>query len=224
MHQRSFQMSKMFRILALSIAVLLLMASAGQAQTFQLSWYDSTGTTQINSLTVAPNSSFSARVYMTQTSGPPNYLENTGMFAFSVALDVGNATAPVSITSTSNMIRNPIFDEQPAGGLSLTSTNAQFSASANTNFPVLAPAGTNRILLGTVNFQMGASGSQLITASDGSLFNVDALGNNMFPISGTLLAVVPEPSTILLIGAGCHGLGRLIVRRRKAAVAPVLAA
>jgi hypothetical protein len=207
--------------LVLSYAVFPERASA---QTFQLAWYDETGTNPISLVEVAPSSSFTARVYMTQTSGTANYLGTVGMFGMSVAMDVGSASSPVRINALSDMVTNPQFDDSLPSGIQLNANDSVFSDAALTT-AVLAPGSTNRIYLGSVTFQTGPTGAQTINAISGPALNVDGLGNEMTVAPDILvITVVPEPSTVLLIGAGCLGVGRFIVRRRKAAAAPALAA
>ena len=187
------------RIVLTKLAALLLVPAAGWAQGIPF-----TGTRTAESIPVPT-------LNLARCGGPPGTLIS-GIFG------TGTSTLGAFTTVESNCL-NPItgslysglFIFQFATGSTLFGT-----ASGTVVLPPVGGTTTNtfeyRITGGTDLFA-GASGSLLVNGV--VRFNPDGTTGNTFTYSGTI-STVPEPSTVLLLGAGLLGVAGTVRRRQQA--------
>lgn len=218
-------------VMSVAVVSFLVCPAFGQS-TFTLEWFTSTHTLIPNNSTInaVAGTPLTLNLYIHETGG--NLLQGADpLFSFGMRTTYGTSgVLSVATINSPDMASNPLFDTISAR--ETTAAYAQFASAANNTFPGNTSDANGRIWLGSFRYQT-TLGSTTLTAGDiPVLGQEDWILGNTFTVIDPLIVnsqinvnvnPVPEPSTVLLIGVGCLGFGRLIVRRRKTTAAPVLA-
>ncbi len=177
------------------------------------------GSSPVSDLTIAtPGNNLDVEVYLRETGDPGNTLSTERLFSAAVRLTFSSAAAAVQ--DAGQIFANPAFDIVSS---SVSATGATLNVAAFFN-PLVAPDANNRILLGTFRITGLSDGVAVLTAVDLSpsaetiTGNGTVLDSSIAPGSATLTVgsgqevIIPEPSSILLLGIGAPVL--LFLRRR----------
>jgi hypothetical protein len=204
------------------------------------------------SLSATVGTSFTLQVYLKQTAGALDVFQNQGgLFGGGVRATYGgnpgggvNAGVIVVANSgttanTNGITYNPLFNDVATSNSSLVANAnyAQFLAATTGASGV--PATSGRVLLGTFVFQVtGTAGQSTILTADrtrdnntgSSFLNSNVTFNNGWTLDPVITAhsltinvvPVPEPASMILVGAAGMGVvaGIRRWRKRRAATAP----
>jgi hypothetical protein len=218
------------RLMALAIGTASLMCGSAWGQTYTLEWFDTNNSfiSSSSTINVTAGTPLVLNLYIHETGGTT--LQTDTLFAFGMRTTYGT-TGVLSVASTNSpdMVNNPQFDTRTTDDTN--ASYAELGAAAFATNPGIASDVNGRIFLGTFRYQT-AVGITTLTVGDIPATSDWIYGTSATDFDGLIdpsqitvnVNPVPEPSTVLLIGAGCLGLCRVIVRRRKAAAAPILAA
>jgi hypothetical protein len=204
----------MQRLLLLALLTVAVAAAPARAQPFTFQFAQNG--TPITALTLlATGQTAPVQVYLHE-SAPGTTLATQKLFSFGVRVNTPGGVAAVQ--STSDIVQNPAFDL--VNIRQADANSARLDAAAFTN-PFVGPDALGSILLGTFTVTATKGGSATFATAD-----PDPNASNTATGTGTVLdsqiqnasltvTVVPEPSTLLLVGAAAVGWG--VVRRRRAA-------
>lgn len=184
----------------------------------------------VAAINYTPGQPITVSVYLTQTSGPTNYLASENGLGQGAVLISFAADGPVSVADVSDITPNTSAAASAANptsfndvGLSnssraVTSTSARLLATTDYSYGVL-PDVSGRIRLGDVTFQTSGAGVSGNVTFDGIPGNfIDNLTLSGTDLDSAVTPVqfnfspVPEPATVLAVGA--LGLAVAGVRRR----------
>jgi hypothetical protein len=197
-----------------------------QAQ-FSYEWHRD-GQPVSGTIEAVAGSTLTLQVYLREQTGG-TVLQTEKLISAGVRARYDNPIGVVSVPDTSAMSRNPLLTDWVLQSVN-NPTDAQFSAAVRLTEPGLSPDANNRILLGSFSFQVtpNVGNSTLLRAIDipnsndtftgtlaggGGHSELDAL---ITPADLTIhVSPVPEPTTVMLIGALGLSTARIIRRRRR---------
>ena len=216
------------RTILVTLSILAISSPTVSGQTIAYQFADATGT-PTSSFNVAIGQTVDVRVYLMQLTGT-SLSDDGGLLGASVRVNFGSSSFTSLTTTLPAIIANggPWSDGVTNGSDATSGVITVVKSAA----PGVAPI-SNRILLGTYQFtgqSIGVTNLSAVDTNPGVSGDIVTF-NNFFELDDQLvgpvnsfITVVPEPSTILLIGTAGIGICRVIVRRRKASASPALAA
>ncbi|MCI0681427.1 MAG: PEP-CTERM sorting domain-containing protein [Gemmataceae bacterium] len=206
------------------LAMLALAAVAGRSDAgLSFQFADGFGVPLGSSVTINVGATSTIRVYLVQTAGEISGDGNLESFGVKINYtDTGDGIV-AKVDNTGDIASNIFFDDsevKTAGGTSSSLRDAVLF-----NLPQ-APSG-GRVFLGSFKFTGLSIGDQDITAGDVTGGDDTLTGNGtvldaLIATATVTITVVPEPSSLALVGVAATGVAGAAYRRwrrRKAAVA-----
>jgi hypothetical protein len=205
-------------------AVLLLTGWSRTAQAqFSYEWHRD-GQPVSGTIEVPASSSFTLEVYVREQAGG-TVLQTERLVAAGVRAHYGSTPGVIQVPDTAAISRNPQFTDYEL--LAVNNPDyAQFSAAVRVTEPGVPPDANNRILLGSLTFQVlgGVGSSTLLRAEDipndnttltSTGFELDTILAQNPPTLMVSVVPVPEPTTLLAVSSLGFSIAHLARRHRR---------